>query len=179
VAVTLTGFIGACVEARPGVRPIEVEGEQYARAVVSWAAHPQTDLIPALNGIMRPYHGVIRMAAIYDAPAGGRCLCWFLLGQPLIEVPWGGLKDRHWPPRHVTFRPDYRVHLAINTARNDDATDLVISEGNTFGQVDGMALVAGTKLCIEKDSGRIIPTAVAAKQAEADRKHRVAVQTTA
>lgn len=171
--VGLLGYAGLCVEGRPGQRPVEVEGHRYQRALVSWSFHPITDQIPMIWGFERPFHGVVRVVALYDEPRGGRCVCWFRLSQPLLEIPYGGLIGRSWPAREIMITPDFRVGLAMSAARSGQPTDLTIAEGNSFALADGQPVYAGSKLAIEPDSGRIVAAAAAKKQAEADRKSRV------
>ena len=171
--VGLLGYVGLCTEGRPGQRPVEVEGLRYVRPTVSWAFHPVCDQVPMISGLEKPYYGVVRILALYDEPKGGRCICWFRCGPPLIEIPWGGLIGRSCPAREFTITPEFRVGLAMAAARSGQPTELVIAEGNQIGLADGQSIYAGCKLTIENATGRIIPTAVAKQQAEADRKKRL------
>ena len=172
MAVLITGWLGLAVDARAGIRPTEVAGLRYSRQLVSWSGHPMTDMLPSVDGIERPYHAEIRIAAIFDEPKGGRCLCWFRVGPPIVEIPWGGLIGRHWPGREVSIQLDYRVQLAVSAARGGDTPDLAISEGNSFATAGGMPVIAACRLVIERDTGRLVASAAAAKEAAAERRQQ-------
>lgn len=170
--VLAAGFMGLAVEVKNG-RPVEVGGAGYERPPVSWTGHPMQDLLPAMAGIEAPRYGEIRICALYDAPSAGRCLLWFRLTPPIVEIPFAGLLDRNWPSRTVTFVPDFRLGLAISAARTGADTAITIGEGNQFALADNQPVFAGVKLTLERDTGRLIANATATK-AEADRRHRVA-----
>lgn len=165
--ILLAGYIGLATDIA-GNRPVEVKGEDYARSMIAWAGHPIVDIIPATVGIAVPEHGIIRTAAIYDNPRQGRCICWFRLTPPLLEIPVGGL--RYWPGQDVSITLDFRVQLAVSAARSGQHVDLLINEGNSFGSANGMPVVAGCRLAIEPATGRLVPNAVAMKAAEAARR---------
>lgn len=165
--ILISGFLGLGTDI-VGNRPTEVRGRSYSRPLVTIAGHPTFDCLSSMSGIDAPAHGLIRIAAIYDSPKQGRVLTWWRMPPPLIEIGHTGLP--YWPGADLSVVPDFRIQLAVNAARAGRATDLIITEASTFGTVNGQPLVAGCRLTIEADSGRLVSTASVAKVAEVARR---------